>query len=87
MYLCTCVLVYLCTCVFVYLCTYLLVFLCTCVHVYLWYFVLAVVGFVVAIGPAIQVYTKKLMLVGVYRDKGRVSDKPESAKTGISETP
>ena len=26
-------------------------------------------------------------LVGVYLDKGRVSDTPESAETGISETP
>ena len=27
------------------------------------------------------------MLVGVYLDKGRVSDSPESAETVISETP
>ena len=40
-----------------------------------------------AIDPAIYVYTKKQMLVGVYLDKGRVSDTPESAETVISETP
>jgi hypothetical protein len=33
------------------------------------------------------VYTKKQMLVGVYLDRGRVSDTPESAETVISETP
>ena len=40
-----------------------------------------------AIDPAIQVYTNKRMLVGVYLDKGRVSDTPESAETVVSETP
>ena len=40
-----------------------------------------------SIDPAIQVYTNKRMLVGVYLDKGRVSDTPESAETVISETP
>ena len=30
--------------------------------------------------------TNKRMLVGVYLDKGRVSDTPESAETVISET-
>ena len=39
------------------------------------------------IHPAIQVYKNKTMLVGVYLDKGRVSDTPESAETVISETP
>ena len=39
------------------------------------------------IDPATQVYTNKLMLFGVYLDKGRVSDTPESAETVISETP
>ena len=38
------------------------------------------------IDPAIYVYTNKRMLVRVYLDEGRVSDTPESAGTGISET-
>ena len=32
------------------------------------------------------VYTNKQMLVGVYIDRGRVSDTPESTETWISET-
>ena len=40
-----------------------------------------------SIDPAIYVYTNKKMLVGVYLDKSRVSDTPESAETVISETP
>ena len=40
-----------------------------------------------ATDPAIEVYTNKRMLVGVYLDKGRISDTPESAVTVISETP
>ena len=35
----------------------------------------------------IQVYSNKRMLVGVYLDKGRISDTPESAETRISGTP
>ena len=35
----------------------------------------------------IKVYTNKQMLVGVYIDRGRVSDTPEFAENMISETP
>ena len=35
----------------------------------------------------IEVYTNKQQLVGVYLDKGRVSDTTESAEAVISETP
>ena len=34
-----------------------------------------------------EVYTNKQILVGIYLDKGRVSDTPKSAETVISETP
>ena len=39
-----------------------------------------------AIDPAIYVYTNKRMLVGVYLNKGGVSDTPEFAETRISGT-